>query len=169
MMNQEKTLFDRLITRIKNNTVIAVILVAGTFIIALSAFTDAAQKIASVVAQNEKPDISGKWATPAVSNAYDNHIKTTVHFDLEQKDGALFGTVTDLNERNTGYARGIVDGTVKGNAVYFYTVGQRIADEGTVPYKETYHGTIGKNEIAFIRQNDVPTGGLPEKFVARRK
>lgn len=37
------------------------------------------------------------------------------------------------------------------------------------PYKEIYHGVLKNAEIDFIRQNDVASGGIPEKFIATRK
>jgi len=44
-------------------------------------------------------------------------------------------------------------------------------NDGTRPYKEFYHRTTNKNvdEIEFKRFTDLPDGGLPETFIARRK
>jgi hypothetical protein len=37
------------------------------------------------------------------------------------------------------------------------------------PYKGHYHGRRKGGAIEFIRQNDVATGGLPQKFTATRE
>ncbi len=44
-MKQRDSLFDRIIARIKNNPVVAVLLVAGTIVIALSTFSDATKRL----------------------------------------------------------------------------------------------------------------------------
>lgn len=56
--------FDRIIARIKNNRFLAAVIVLGTVIIALAAFTDAAKDLFSVIMKEKEPvpvDISGEW------------------------------------------------------------------------------------------------------------
>lgn len=54
-MKEQKTRFDKIIARIKNNRVLAVVIVLGTIIIAVSAFTDAAQNLWSVITKEKEP------------------------------------------------------------------------------------------------------------------
>jgi hypothetical protein len=39
----------------------------------------------------------------------------------------------------------------------------------TKPYKEFYDGIIKGDRIEFRRQDDLPDGGIPLKFVATRQ
>lgn len=70
-MKEQKTRFDKIIARIKNNRVLAVVIVLGTIIIAVSAFTDAAQNLWSVITKEKEltpMDISGEWVTGVLTN-----------------------------------------------------------------------------------------------------
>jgi hypothetical protein len=50
-MKQQKTLYDRLIARIKNNTVAATVIVLGTIVIALATFTGAMKNLVNLIAK----------------------------------------------------------------------------------------------------------------------
>jgi len=174
---ERKTMFDRLLARLKNNPVVASILVVGTVIIAVSTFTDAARKILALVitdrtASAEKTTyVTGKWRTEALTNPYDETERYTLLLDLVQQGDTLSGTVREIDVgENDGFARSIIEGKVKGKAISFYTRGEVTSDNGTQPYKESYSGIIGKNEseLSFERLDDLPEGGVPEKFVAKR-
>ena len=65
--------------------------------------------------------------------------------------------------------KGIQDGQVKGNLAVFYTQGMTTNGSAEQPYKENYRGTLTGGAIEFVRQNDVPSGGLPQKFTAKRE
>jgi len=70
-MKEQKTRFDKIIARIKNNRVLAVVIVLGTIIIAVSAFTDAAQNLWSVITKEKEltpMDISSEWVTGVLTN-----------------------------------------------------------------------------------------------------
>jgi hypothetical protein len=113
-------------------------------------------------------NLSGKWVSGPLSNPYDRNTTSTLHFEFEQWDEALFGTVRE--KTNVGTAvRGIQGGQIKGDAIVFYTQSQTTSGNGLQPYKEHYHGRLKGGAIEFIRQNDVPTGGLPQTFTARRE
>jgi hypothetical protein len=113
-------------------------------------------------------DLSGKWVSSVLVNPYDRNSTSTLLFEFEQWGEALFGTVREKTDFG-GSVRGIQDGQIKGNAVVFYTQGQITSGDGLRPYKEHYHGRLKGDAIEFIRQNDVPTGGLPQKFTATRE
>jgi hypothetical protein len=113
-------------------------------------------------------DISGKWVTDALPNAYDQNQKSTLHFTFEQSGDAVFGTVSEKTEFG-GSIKGIQGGQIKGDTLVFYTQGVTTAGNGEQTYKENYRGVLQGAQIEFFRQNDVTTGGLPEKFTAKRE
>jgi uncharacterized protein len=54
-MEQRDSLFDRIIARIKNNPVVAILIVAGTIVIALSTFSDATKRLLDLV-EGQSPE-----------------------------------------------------------------------------------------------------------------
>jgi len=113
--------------------------------------------------------ISGKWVSGSLSNPYDRNQKSVLHFEFEQSGESLFGTVTEKSDFG-GVARGIQGGQTKADGVVFYTQGLRtVGGSGEQPYKDHYRGTLKGGEIEFVRQNDVASGGLPQKFTAQRE
>lgn len=113
-------------------------------------------------------NITGKWVSEPLTNPYDQNQKSVLRFEFEQSGDAVLGTMSEKAEFG-GSIKGIRDGQVKGDSVVFYTQGTTTAGSGEQPYKESYHGTIKGDVIEFVRQNDVATGGLPEKFIAKRE
>ncbi len=113
-------------------------------------------------------DISGRWVTPALTNPYDPNQKSTLHFEFQQSGDTLFGTVSEKSGFG-GAQKGIKGGQVRGAAIVFYTEGLTTSGSGEQPYKETYRGTLKGAVIEFVRQNDVASGGLPQKFTATRE
>jgi hypothetical protein len=113
-------------------------------------------------------DIAGKWVTERLTNPYDRNQTSIVHFEFEQSGETIFGTVSEKAEFG-GSIKGIQGGQIKGDAVAFYTQGQTTTGGGEQPYKENYRGTVKGREIEFVRQNDVASGGLPQKFTAKRE
>jgi hypothetical protein len=113
-------------------------------------------------------NISGKWVTGELTNPYDQNQKSVLDFDFEQTGDTLFGSVHERTQFG-GSIKGIAGGQIKGDGVTFYTQGMTTTGSGDQPYKENYHGTLKDDEIEFVRQNDLPTGGLPEKFTAKRE
>jgi hypothetical protein len=113
-------------------------------------------------------NIAGKWVSGELTSAYDPNQKSVLDFDFEQSGDTLFGSVHERTQFG-GSIKGIAGGQIKGDGVSFYTQGMSTTGSGEQPYKENYHGTVKGDEIEFVRQNDVPTGGLPEKFTAKRE
>lgn len=127
-----------------------------------------ASSAAATPAPVSASNISGKWVSGELTNAYDQNQKSVLHFDFEQSGDTLFGSVQERTDFG-GSIKGIAGGQVKGDGVIFYTQGMTTAGSGDQPYKENYRGTLKGDEIEFVRQNDVATGGLPEKFTAKRE
>ena len=171
-MSQRKTLFDKFLSRIKNNPVVAALLVVGTIVIAAATFTDAAQKILGFFVREETHDVAGKWQTAVLTNAYVGGDRFILLFEFMQQGDTLSGTITDTDEDgNNPLTRTIMDGTIKGNLVSFYTQTDIKTGPASQVVKEAYSGILDKNKdtISFSRLNDLPTGGVQETFVAKRK
>ena len=113
-------------------------------------------------------NITGKWVSDPLTSPYDQNQKSVMHFEFEQSGDAVLGTVSEKAEFG-GSIKGIRDGQVKGDSFVFYTQGTTTTGNGEQSYKENYHGTVKGNVIEFVRQNDVATGGLLEKFTAKRE
>ena len=114
-------------------------------------------------------DISGKWVSGSLTNPYDRNRKSVLYFEFEQSGESLFGTVREKSDFG-GVTHGIQGGQIKADGVVFYTQGLTTAgDGGEQPYKDNYRGTLKGDEIEFVRQNDIASGGLPEKFTAKRE
>jgi hypothetical protein len=113
-------------------------------------------------------NITGTWVSDPLTSPYDQNHKSVLRFEFEQSGDAVLGTVSEKAEFG-GSTKGIRDGQVKGDSVVFYTQGVTTAGSGEQPYKENYHGTVKGDVIEFVRQNDVATGGLLEKFIAKRE
>ena len=59
-MAEPKTQFNKIVIRIKNNHILALVIVLGTIIISIAAFTDAVKSLFSLVNREPAPiDISG--------------------------------------------------------------------------------------------------------------
>jgi hypothetical protein len=141
---------------------------AGLFVYLGSEFVAPAEtKTVPVAAAN--PAISGKWVSGSLPNPYDPNQKSVLYFEFEQSGESLFGTVREKSNF-ASVARGIQGGQIKADGVTFYTQGlTTVGGGGEQPYKDHYRGTLKGGEIEFIRQNDVASGGLPQKFTATRE
>jgi len=124
---------------------------------------------AAPVAPAAALDLTGKWVSGRLVNPYAENESSTLHFEFEQKGDALFGTVIERTGGGRGDRKGIRGGDIRGGEISFYTQGMVSEGSDLKPYKEIYRGTYKDGAISFIRQNDVATGGIPEKFTARRQ
>src|SRR6266568_4506165 len=138
-MNRKKTLFDKFLSRIKNNPVVATLLVIGTIVVAVSTFTDAAQKILGFLVRGETDNVAGKWQTQVLTNVYDESEQSILLFEFMQQGDTLSGTITEMDvDGSNPFTRNIADGKIKGNLVSFYTHGEVASFEGSQPYKQAY-------------------------------
>ena len=103
-----------------------------------------------------------------MANPYDRNQKSVIHFEFEQSGESLLGTVIEKSNFG-GVARGIQGGQIKGDGVVFYTQGLTTGGSGEQPYKDHYRGTLNGGVLEFVRQNDIASGGLPQKFTAKRE
>jgi len=116
---------------------------------------------------------TGKWRSAAFADAY-GATQHRLVFEFVQQDDRLLGTVTDSRfdayVSNHSSTAAIADGRVVDKVISFYTTGQVSAARGEIQsYKESYFGTArADGSLEFRRFDDLPTGGSPEKFIAKR-
>lgn len=196
-MGQEKTRYDRIIDRIKNNKITALLIAIGTIIIAVSVFTKALQTIWFVFKNDEKPiilKVDGIWVSDIMEGDVEEWDSFRAHvapysyryvIKLKTVGEDLFGEVSYLRgeldkipkENKKSWA--ILDGKIAGSVVSFSTknIGYKMQYDPSrtedkywqEPYEYliTYSGKIFNNEIRFIRQDQ--RGLPPETFNAKRR
>ena len=170
-MKQQGTRFDRIVSRIKNNPIIALVIVLGTIIIALSTLTDAAKNLLSLI--TKRPvivDVTGKWVTQILTNPFDKNDTYRLLFDFQIIDDTILGSIKLTSTKNLyDVTCGIQEGKIKGNVISFHRLEQSLVGNETVTYKNFYYGSVSNDEIEFILQSDRPLGFPPQKFVAKRE
>ena len=167
-MNQKRTRFEIIISRIKNNPVLALLIVAGTIVISLSTFTDATKNILGLIPKSEILTINSRWVTDELTNPFNKKDKFKFHFDIERKGEALLGTIRMASTKDWyNITSGILGGTIKGNNISFYTMEQSTFGKETIRYKNIYHGSVLKDEIKFVLQSDRLWGYPSQKFIAK--
>lgn len=166
----EKTRFDKIFIKIKNNPALAVIIALGVIVIALSTFTNAARNLLSLISkEKESANITGTWKTQALTNQFNPKQKSTFTFEFDAKGTTLLGTITQTTLwNNDSYKWGILGGKIEGNNISFYN--QQTSWWGTEKkvYKDLFYGTVSNGEIEFIQSSDRQGGFIPQKFVAKK-
>lgn len=169
-MNQQRTRSNRIISRIKNNPLVAAIIVVGTVVIALSSFTDAVKNLLSLIPKENVPDVTGKWATQILTNPFDKKDTFRLFFEFEVKGDTLLGTLRQTStEHRYSVEDGILDGKIRGNGISFHKQESSGLGDQKVQYKDFYYGTVSKDEIHFTVQSDRPWGFPPQRFIAKRE
>ena len=170
VMNEQRMRFDKFISRIKNNPIVAFLIVFGTVVITLSTFTDAAKNLFSLINKPEVIDVTGKWVSQELSNPFSKSDKFKFHFDLEVKGNTVLGSIRQVSTRNRYDVRnGILDGRINNNIFSFYILERSLLGNETVSYKNFYNGSVLKGEIQFTLHSDRPWGFPPQKFIAKRE
>jgi len=169
-MNQQRTRFDHIISRIKNNPIVAFVIMLGTIVIALSTFTDAAKNLLSLITKPAIVHVAGKWSTQELANPFEKRDKFRLFFEFEIKGDTLLGTIRQASTTNRyDVKNGILDGKIKSNIISFYTLERLWSGNETATYKNIYYGTVLNGEIEFILQSDRPWGFPPQKFNAKQE
>ena len=134
--------------RLKNNPVLATLIIAGSIIIALSTFTDAAKNLLNLVTLDTRPDINSSWKAEVT---YDwPNAKYVETFSFRGDGDELYGTASHL-----GSKKGILEGTIKQDKLLFITKTQEIL--GSKEPKTSIHRYRGKylgDKIKFILQTE---------------
>jgi hypothetical protein len=170
-MKKQDTLSDTIIHKIKNNPVIAVLIVAGMIIIALASFTNAVKSLLNFMPAGSAPvDVSGKWTTDILTNQFDKNDTFRITLEFEAKGQTLLGTLRKTSPSGSyDYAVGIVDGKIDGANISFFLPEQSMHGTEYVSYKNLYYGELADNRIDFTLQSDRPWGFKPIKFIATRQ
>lgn len=153
---------DNIVTRIKNNPIVALLITVGIIVIALAAFTDALKNLLTTIDELVGPpapvDISGKWKAEKTEKT------SLTYFDFKVVDDKLYGTVWLTPTFYMQHSEsGILDGRIIGNRVSF-TTKQRTPDV-RAELTSQYNGEIRGAEIHFRKQTG---GGYYTEIIAKK-
>lgn len=112
----------------------------------------------------------GTWITPVAQNPYSASHPFRLRLRFERFGDQLIGTATDIRADATdGHARDMLDLKVDGRTASFSTAGSTVGSGGAhVPYQTTYRLELDDSTLRITRRNNVSTGGVMERFEARR-
>jgi len=163
-MDGQPTRIDKIYSRIKNNPILAVLIITGTIVIALATFTNAAKDLLDLVKAETRVNINGDWISEV---NYDWNNKTFNElFTFESEGEELHGTASLFRRK-----KGIAEGTVKKDKIEFVTKIQEILYDENNPREVTYRyrGTISGDQITFVLQIEGGyTTHIPIEFTASR-
>ena len=154
-MNESRTLIERFNARIKNNPIIASLIILGTIVIALSTFTNAAKSLLALLMPDARPHINGEWQAEVTYDWRNASCPETFTFSGDGED--VQGTASYL-----GHPRRITEGKVTKASIQFTTTTQMLlgADWKTARDEvHHYQGTVVRDEIKFVMQTE---GGFSE-------
>ena len=162
-MNKPKTQIDRFNQRVRNNPVLATLVIAGTLIIALSTFTDAAKNLLNLITLDTRPEINGRWKAEVTYDWQNARYAETFTFRGDGEE--LYGTASFL-----GTKKGILEGIIKKDKLLFITKTQEILENEEPRISiHRYRGKYLGDQIEFIMQTE---GGYSEheaiEFTAKR-
>lgn len=170
-MGKKPPLTDRLVARIKDNRVAAIVIIAGAALGGVAAFTDSVQKLISLVPHREVV-IDGEWHSAVFTDSsLGNPEPTQYYFQLRSQGGVLFGTVraVDPPDHPTGRVYAISDGKVDGRKVSWSMIGgwsHENEDGSYTPLKELFSGMlVAPDSMDVIHE---VYGGSAVEFTARR-
>lgn len=169
-MGGEPTRPERIMRRIKNNPIVAVLVVGGSIVASLAAFTNAAQRLLSLVGPRDRgPDIAGTWVSDTLINPFAQNDRFLVTFDLSRSAETLTGSIRSTSVTGRyDVVGGIMDGSVDGDHLTFAVLKQALVGSETVQYRDLFFGQVASEEIRFTMQSERPWEFPPQEFVARR-
>jgi Tol biopolymer transport system component len=159
--SDKRTRVDRMLDRVKNNPVIAVLLVFGIGLAALASFTDSIKKLLDVVPQITPlriANVTGAWMSVRPDPI--TTVKTILVFDFKVDGGKLVGTI------HHGYQQALLNGKIEGDTITFdvdqeWEIGGKITVE-----RQAYRGKVVGDKIQFVR---TIAGSSPFEFTAVRR
>jgi len=162
-MNKQRIRFDRLNLRIKNNPIVASLIVLGTIVIALSTFTDAVRNLLGLVIKATPANINGEWKAEVTYDWQNAKYAETFTFNVDRDE--VHGTASFL-----GRKRGILEGKIRKDKLQFITKTQEVLGSGEPKVTiHHYRGRLLGDEINFTMQTE---GGysehIPIEFRAKR-
>jgi hypothetical protein len=168
---QEGTRFDRIISRIKNNPILSLVLLLGTIVIVLATFTDASMKLLSLIGKRHTVvDVSGRWTSGIITDL-DTNDAVKLSFEFQRQGDMLLGVVRETWTSGYHGTYRILDGIINKNSISFRTehglcrwltkhdaLGGHVEREKVDSYNKLYYGTVSSDEIKFTIQG---TGSSP--------
>lgn len=154
-MKASRTLIDRFNARIKNNPVVAALIILGTIVIALSTFTNAAKNLLALLTPDARPHINGEWKAEVTYDWRNASHPETFRFSGDGEE--VYGTASFL-----GDPRRITEGKAKKGNLQFITKTQVLLGADWKQAREEVHhyqGTVLRDEIKFVMQTE---GGFAE-------
>lgn len=162
-MNETKTQIDRFNQRVRNNPVLATLIIVGSLIIALSTFTDAAKNLLSLITLDTRPDINRSWKADVTYDWQNARYMETFTFRGDGEE--LYGTATFL-----GTKKGILEGVIKKDKLLFITKTQEVLEDKEPRTSiHRYRGKYSGDQIEFIMQTENGySEHEPVEFTAKR-
>ena len=165
-MEEPRTQFDKFKSRIKNNPILASLMVLGMVVIALSSFTDAAKNLLDLVISETRPDINGEW-TAEVTYPWKKVIYVEA-FSFDGNGDEVHGTASYLGSKQI-----ILDGKIIESRIEFKTKTMEHSSdwENNIMKLATHHyrGRVVEKEIKFVMET---YGGYssdsPIEFIANK-
>ena len=161
-MKDRQSLVDRTIFRLKNNPVLAVVIIAGVVLGTLASFTDSFRKMLEVVKKFESPvQVTGDWRSATLRQSDTDTRPWQYYFKLNAVGTSLFGTVYYIEPPDgppEGAGHGILNGKVDDNKLSFDYPGG-----WSTP--ESFYGVISRDEIHFTYHRE---GSVAIDFIAKR-
>lgn len=179
-MGQRPSLVDRFLARLKNNPVVAVLILLGLGVISLASFTDALTKLLSALPEIRHTVVTGEWQSEVLKDRRTD-LAYTYSFSFKSDGGLLYGTVRRAvpyceEHKNYGVCGGhgrtiaILDGRLDRKVVSFR------CDWGELPgaspltwvnVQETFRGVVAGNKIRFVQQDN--QNSPPVEFLATQR
>ena len=164
-MKTQKTIVDRIITKIKNSPILASLIVFGIVVIAFANFTTAiddlfkfffrhdSEQTATNTKENDNNistvNISGEWVSDIVADFADEDVNCQRLFNFNHDKDVLFGRMRELCSDGFDWEFEIKEGAVKNKYISFFI--QRRTGTGSPLewnyYKQIYRGTVSDNVI----------------------
>ena len=165
-MDNQKSLFAKLLYRLKNNPLIASFLILGTIVITISSFTDAIKNILPLldIKTETETEISGKWSSPLLINQYNKKQQFYLYFEFQKVGSKISGNLVRKwpgNSDDASYR--MQDIEYDGKSINF-KISFKTWDEKE--YYDFYSGQIRDKTIQFLVQSDGPFGYEPKQFLA---
>lgn len=91
-MGQRPSLVDRFLARLKNNPVVAVLILLGLGVISLASFTDALTKLLSALPEIRHTVVTGEWQSEVLKDRRTD-LAYTYSFSFKSDGSLLYGTV----------------------------------------------------------------------------
>jgi hypothetical protein len=152
-MSEAKTRIDIFNQRVRNNPVLATLIVVGTLVIALSSFTDATKNLFNLITLDGRPEINKSWKAEV---SYDwQKAKYDEIFTFRGDGEEIYGTASFLGKKKS-----IIEGTIKKDKLMFITKTPEIlGSEEPKMSIHRYRGKYSGDQIKFIMQTE---GGYSE-------